>query len=89
MVQQEVVLGNATGLHARPATLFVQAAKQFKETAIQLVTETKAVDGKSILGVMSLGAKKGTTLTIRAEGPQEVEALAALVGLVKDNFGEQ
>lgn len=88
MMEKQVTLNNTAGLHARPATLFVQAANQFKETTVKLVTADKTVDAKSVLSMMTLEAKQGTTLTIRADGPQEAEMLAALVTLIESNFGE-
>lgn len=87
MVEQVVTIQNVTGLHARPASAFVQAAGKFA-SKIRLATATKEVDAKSILAVLGLGAKQGATLTIRAEGPDEADALTRLVGLFQAGFGE-
>jgi phosphocarrier protein HPr len=87
MVQQQVTVENASGLHARPAALFVQTAGKFA-SKIRIATDTKEVDAKSILGILSLGAHKGKILTLRAEGADEVEAVANLVALLQSRFGE-
>jgi phosphocarrier protein len=76
------------GLHARPAALFVQTAKRF--TCNVLCTKDgREADAKSILGILTLGANKGAVVTIRAEGEDEADAVAALKRLVEDNFGEE
>jgi len=80
-VQHEV------GLHARPAAMFVQIAKQF-ESEITIVHGEREANGKSILTVLTLGANQGAEVTIRAEGGDADEALAALQALVEGNFGE-
>lgn len=82
MVQQQVTIQSATGLHARPAALFVQAAGKFA-SKVRLATPTKEVDAKSILAVLSLGAKQGVTVTITADGADEVDALARLAELIR------
>lgn len=88
MLEKQFTLTNASGLHARPAALFVQAASKFKETSVRVAKGAKEVDAKSILGIMSLGAKQGDTLTVRVDGPQEAEVAAALAALVENGFGE-
>ncbi len=80
-VQHEV------GLHARPASKFVQAATKF-QSDIQVTHGERAVDAKSILMVLTLGAQKDAEITIKAEGEDADEALAVLEELVKNNFGE-
>jgi phosphotransferase system HPr (HPr) family protein len=75
------------GLHARPAALFVQTAKQFN-CDIQVSHDQGQTNAKSILGVLSLGARQGTVITISAEGEDADRALAELEALVRDNFGE-
>ncbi|NIK12116.1 HPr family phosphocarrier protein [Alkalibacillus sp. S2W] len=87
MKQVEVVVQNETGLHARPAQQFVQEASKFSSD-IKIVTgeEQKETEAKSILGVMTLGIEKGTTIGLKAEGEDEEEAIDTLVNLVKNNF---
>ena len=87
MVSKEVVISNQVGLHARPATFFIQKANEFK-SSIWIEKEDRRVNAKSLLGVLSLGIVKGTTITLIADGTDEKEAVNALVELVKDNFGE-
>ncbi len=74
------------GLHARPAALFVQTAKKFKSD-IRVKHGDKEANAKSILGVLTLGANQGAVVTIRAEGEDAEEALAAIKKLFDDNFG--
>ncbi len=79
-----VVIKNPQGLHARPASLFVNLAQRFHAT-IEVVKEENIVDGKSILSILTLAATMGTELTIRAEGEDAQSALDALVELI-DQF---
>ena len=87
MVTQEVTINNEVGLHARPATFFIQKANEFK-SGIWLEKDERRVNAKSLLGVLSLGITKGTTITLLADGSDEKEAVAALSELVSGNFGE-
>ena len=87
MYTQEITVNNEVGLHARPATFFIQKANEFK-SGIWVEKEDRRVNAKSLLGVLSLGIVKGTTITLIADGSDEKDAVAALVDLVKDNFGE-
>lgn len=87
MVERSVVIENATGLHARPAAQFVQAAGKFA-SKIRIAKEGKEVDAKSILAVLSLGAHRGVTITIKADGADETAALESLVSLIESRFGE-
>ena len=82
MYTQEITVNNEVGLHARPATFFIQKANEFK-SGIWVEKEDRRVNAKSLLGVV-----KGTTITLIADGADEKEAVEALVELVKDNFGE-
>ncbi len=82
-----VQLKNKVGLHARPASLFVQTAKKFK-AKITVRKDDKQADAKSILGVLSLGAEYGHWITIIAEGEDAEDAVRTLVSLVEDRFGE-
>ena len=87
MVTQEVTINNEVGLHARPATFFIQKANEFK-SGIWVEKDERRVNAKSLLGVLSLGITKGTTITLLADGSDENEAVAALSELVSGNFGE-
>ena len=87
MVTQEVTINNEVGLHARPATFFIQKANEFK-SGIWMEKDERRVNAKSLLGVLSLGITKGTTITLLADGVDEKEAVAALSELVSGNFGE-
>ncbi len=88
MTNQTVTVINNTGIHARPAALLVKEASKY-QSKIQLKTAAKTADAKSILMLMGLGANKGTEVTICADGPDETEAVAALVNLFQSKFGEQ
>lgn len=87
MVERSVLVQSPTGLHARPAALFVKAAAKFS-SKIKVVNGSREVDAKSILGVLSLGAHQGVTVTLKAEGPDADAALEHLVGLIESQFGE-
>ncbi|MBE8952531.1 MAG: HPr family phosphocarrier protein [Quinella sp. 1Q7] len=87
MTEATTSIENKTGIHARPASVFVQTASKFK-SKVQLKAKGKTVDAKSILMIMSMGLVKGTEITICADGPDEAEAVAALKKLVDDKFGE-
>ena len=87
MFMKETVVNNQVGLHARPATFFIQKANEFK-SSVWVEKEERRVNAKSLLGVLSLGIVKGTSITLIADGADEKEAVAALVDLVNDNFGE-
>ncbi|HEY8868293.1 MAG TPA: HPr family phosphocarrier protein [Candidatus Limnocylindrales bacterium] len=88
MPEESVVLRNASGLHARPAALFVPTAKRFTNTKIEVSKGDKTRDAKSILGVLTLAVGKGTTITIRTEGDQADAALVALVEAIESGLGE-
>ena len=85
MITKEVVINNQVGLHARPATFFIQKANEFK-SSIWVEKEDRRVNAKSLLGILSLGITKGTTINLIADGPDEEEAVAALVELITSNF---
>ena len=86
MTQETVVIENKTGIHARPASVFVQTATKFKS---KIQAKGKKVDAKSILMLMSMGLVKGTELTIIAEGEDEAAAVKELADLVNSKFGEE
>lgn len=86
MVEKTIVIKNETGLHARPASLFVQKAAKFK-SGIKLQKDGKEANAKSIISVLSLGASKGSEITIICNGEDEQDALNGLVELL-DNLEE-
>lgn len=88
MKKAKVKIPNSLGLHARPASLFAKTAESF-DSDIMVEKDEIEVDGKSILGLMMLVAEKGSELTIKVNGPDEKEALKALVKLVENGFGEK
>jgi phosphocarrier protein len=83
----EVMIANRLGLHARAAAKFVHLANQF-EASIAVIKDGSKVDGKSILGLLTLAAKKGTRLRVTASGSDAERALDELSKLVRSNFGE-
>lgn len=87
MYTKEVVLNNQVGLHARPATFFIQKANEFK-SSIWIEKDERRVNAKSLLGVLSLGITRGTAINVIADGLDEKEAVDALVGLVEKDFAE-
>ncbi|MEX5285242.1 HPr family phosphocarrier protein [Selenomonas sputigena] len=88
MTEATLTIENKTGIHARPASVFVQTAAKFK-SKVQVQAKGKTADAKSILMLMSLGLSKGTEITISADGPDEAEAVAALKELIETKFGEE
>ena len=88
MTEKTVTIVNTLGIHARPATLVAQTAQRF-ESDIIVEKDGLEVNAKSVMGVMMLVAAKGSEITIRADGPDEKEAVEALVKLVEDGFGEE
>lgn len=87
MIQKAYKLNNPQGLHARPASLLVQAATQSK-SQVTLIKNEREYNAKSILGVLSIGAQKGDTLEIRIDGPDEVATESKIQTLFAENFGE-
>jgi phosphocarrier protein HPr len=87
-VTREVEIVNKKGLHARASAKFVQTAEQYN-AAIIVSRGNETVGGTSIMGLMMLAAATGTTITVQATGKQAAEAVAALVALVADRFGEE
>ncbi|MBR3623935.1 MAG: HPr family phosphocarrier protein [Selenomonadaceae bacterium] len=81
MTKKTFVIDNNTGIHARPASLFVQAAAKFK-SKVEITAKGRTIDAKSIIMVMGMGLVKGTEVTISAEGPDEKTAVKDLVALV-------
>lgn len=87
MYVKDVTVENQVGLHARPATFFIQKANEFK-SSIWVEKEERRVNAKSLLGVLSLGIMGGTDIRLIADGADEVNAVEALVSLVKSGFAE-
>jgi phosphotransferase system HPr (HPr) family protein len=89
MIEGRVTVSNTLGLHARAAAQLVKTASEFKSKITLLRSDGKgSADAKSILGVLTLSARYGTEIVIRADGDDEVLALAALVELFERGFGE-
>jgi phosphocarrier protein len=88
MLSRDVTIVNSMGLHARPATFFVQNAHKYKST-IWVESGDRKVNAKSLLGVLSLGIAKGMTVTLIADGYDEDEALDGLSELIDSGIGEQ
>jgi len=88
LIEAELVIRNVQGLHVRAAGLFVRIAGKFK-SEIFVSRDDKEVNGKSILGVIDLAAEAGSTIRLRAVGPDEDAAVAALRELVEGKFGEE
>jgi phosphocarrier protein HPr len=87
MFSKEVLVCNQVGLHARPATFFIQKANEFK-SSIWVEKDERRVNAKSLLGVLSLGITRGVNITILADGADEEQAVNALVDLITSNFAE-
>ena len=87
VISKEVTINNQVGLHARPATFFIQKANEFK-SSIWIERDERRVNAKSLLGVLSLGIVKGTTVNIVAAGVDENEAIATLSELIDSDFSE-
>lgn len=87
MISKDVTVNNSVGLHARPATFFIQRANTFK-SSIWVEKDDRRVNAKSLLGVLSLGIVKGTSITIIADGSDENDAVDTLVGIIESNFTE-
>ena len=85
MVTRDVTIKNNVGLHARPATFFIQKANSFK-ASIWVEKDDRRVNAKSLLGVLSLGVVKDMTVTLIADGPDEDEALEGLGNLINSAF---
>jgi phosphocarrier protein len=82
-----VTVNNQVGLHARPATFFIQKANEFK-SSIWIEKDERRINAKSLLGVLSLGIIKGMTMDIAADGPDEQEAVEALEELINSQFSD-
>jgi phosphocarrier protein len=87
MVEREVTVRNRSGIHTRPAATIVKTAARFKSD-FTIVKDDMEINGKSIIGVMTLAAEQGSRMILRFEGPDEEEAAAALVDLFERGFDE-
>lgn len=87
MISKDITIQNNVGLHARPATFFIQKANTYK-SSIWVEKEDRRVNAKSLLGVLSLGIVKGMTITVIADGTDEAEAVEGIANLVADGFPE-
>ena len=87
MFVKDVTVENQVGLHARPATFFIQKANEFK-SSIWVEKEERRVNAKSLLGILSLGIMGGTDIKIIADGSDEEEAVEGLVALVNSGFND-
>jgi phosphocarrier protein len=88
MISRSITIRNSVGLHARPATFFVQKANSFK-SSIWVEKEDCRVNAKSLLGVLSLGIAQGAVVTLIADGSDEAAAIDGLVDLVEKELGDK
>ena len=86
--EKKVIIKNKLGLHARPAALLVQTANRFK-CEVEILKGRQKVNGKSIMGIMTLAAGSGTALTLRTQGEDAAAAMDELLRLIESNFGEE
>jgi phosphocarrier protein len=87
VTSQTVTVVNQLGMHARAAAKFVHLATRY-ESRVKVARDAREMDGKSIMGILLLAAARGSTITISAEGQDELGAVDALVALVQSGFGE-
>ncbi len=88
MYAESIEIQNKSGLHARPATTFIKAAQKFKSD-ITIEKDSKKANAKSIVSLLSIGASKGSIVKITATGEDEIQAINALIELIKSKFGEE
>lgn len=88
MTSRDLTIVNRLGLHARAAARFVHVAARFS-AHVTVARNSRVTDGKSIMGILLLAAARGTTITVTADGPDEVAAVDALEALVTSGFGEE
>ena len=87
-MEKKVTIINETGLHARPASMFVKKASEFK-SSVELIHDGEKVNAKSIMGIMKLGLAKGTEVVIETHGEDEELSLNSIVELIESGFGEK
>ncbi len=88
MLEKKITIKNRLGMHARAAVKFVNTANRFSST-VRVVKDGDEIDGKSILGILTLAAVQGTEIILKVSGEDEDGALSALVGLINNNFLEK
>jgi len=88
MVKKKIVIKNKLGLHARAAVKFMNLANRFA-SSVWIEKDGNEIDGKSILGILTLAAVQGSEITLRISGPDEDQALDALEALIEDKFCEE
>ncbi|MCC8165170.1 MAG: HPr family phosphocarrier protein [Planctomycetes bacterium] len=88
MLNETILIENKVGLHSRPASLLINAAKKY-QSKITLRKDDKSVDVKSLIALLKLRVKMGDSVTITAEGEDEGDAIDELVGLIRSKFGEE
>jgi len=88
MIEKNVKVINTLGIHARPASMIVQAAIKYK-ASVQLVKDGATADAKSIMSVMMLAAAQGSNVTVKAVGEDEAEAVDAIIALFDKKFNEE
>lgn len=88
MLEKKITIKNKLGMHARAAVKFVNTANRFIST-VRVVKDGDEIDGKSILGILTLAAVQGTEIILKVSGEDENRALSALVGLINNNFLEK
>lgn len=87
MIEKEITIRNKAGLHTRPAAVLVKLAAKFQSEFI-IIKDGFEINGKSIIGVMTLAAEQGSTMTVRFEGSDEEEAAKEIIGLFERGFDE-
>lgn len=88
MMEREITVTNTLGIHARPASMIVKTATQYKSD-ITLLKDDVSSDAKSIMGVMMLAAAQNSKITIQANGPDEEQAVAVIAELFEQKFNEE
>ena len=88
MIEREVIVRNRAGIHTRPASQIVRTAAQFRSEFF-IIKDGYEINGKSIIGVMTLAAEQGAMLLLRFEGNDEADAAEAMAALFEDGFGEE
>jgi len=88
MVEKTIVIKNKLGLHARAAVKFVNLANRYG-SSVKIIKDETEIDGKSILGILTLAATQGTSIVLRISGQDEADAFKAVEELVKSKFGEK
>ena len=88
MIKKKVIIKNKLGLHARAAVKFMNLANRFA-SSVWIEKDGNEIDGKSILGILTLAAVQGSEITLKISGPDETQALNALVALIEKMFYEE